>query len=54
MLTYSDLGVLPFINASGTITTLGGSRMDSQVIDGMRLAAGMFVNLDDLHRKAES
>ena len=52
MLTYSDLGVLPFINASGTITTLGGSRMPPQVIEAMRLAAGMFVNLHQLHRKA--
>ena len=25
MLTYQDIGLKPFINASGTITTLGGS-----------------------------
>ena len=48
MITYQDLGVKPFINASGTITTLGGSLMPSDVLDAMRMAAGSFVDLDDL------
>ena len=52
MLTYKDLGVKPFINASGTITTLGGSLMLPQVIDSMRAAATGFIDLNDLHAKA--
>ena len=36
MVTYKDLEVPPFINASGTITTLGGSLMDSEVVDAMK------------------
>ena len=48
MITYQDLGVKPFINASGTITTLGGALMPTEVLDAMRTAAGAFVDLDDL------
>ncbi len=48
MITYDMLGVKPFINASGTITTLGGSLMDAEVIDAMRAAAGAFIDLNDL------
>ena len=40
MINYQDLGVRPFINASGTITTLGGSLMPSEVLEAMREAAG--------------
>ena len=42
MVTYRDLGVRPFINASGTITTLGGSLMDADVLAAMREAAGAY------------
>ena len=31
MLTYKDINIKPFINASGTITTLGGSIMPPEV-----------------------
>ena len=48
MITYQDLGVKPFINASGTITTLGGALMPAEVLEAMRMAAGAFVDLDDL------
>ncbi|MCZ6679554.1 MAG: hypothetical protein O7E52_20170 [Candidatus Poribacteria bacterium] len=51
MLTYKDLGVRPFINASGTITTLGGSIMPSEVIDAIRTAGSAFVELNELHEK---
>jgi seryl-tRNA(Sec) selenium transferase len=39
MATYQELGVRPFINASGTITTLGGSLMPSEVLRAMQEAA---------------
>ena len=38
MLTYQDIGIKPFINASGTITTLGGSIMPTEVVESMREA----------------
>lgn len=52
MLTYKDLNIKPFINASGTITTLGGSIMPPEVVDAMRAAATAFVDLNELHLKA--
>ena len=52
MKSYSDLGVKPFINASGTITTLGGSRMPDEVIEAIKVGAGGFVHLNDLLIKA--
>ena len=36
------------INASGTITTLGGSLMPAEVLEAMRAAAGAYVDLPDL------
>lgn len=52
MVTYQDLGVKPFINASGTITTLGGSLMPPEVVEAMQRAAGAFIPLEDLNVKA--
>lgn len=52
MATYDDLGLKSFINASGTITTLGGSLMPRQVLDAMGLAATAFVDLDELNIRA--
>ncbi|MBI1928403.1 hypothetical protein HYR99_29690 [Candidatus Poribacteria bacterium] len=52
MLTYKDLGIKPFINASGTITTLGGSIMPLEVIEAMRAASTAFVDLNELHERA--
>src|SRR5712691_8610098 len=54
MRTYADLGVRPFINAAGTITRLGGSRMPPEVLAAMQAAAGAFVDLDELHIRAAS
>jgi len=48
MATYSDLNVRPFINASGTITTLGGSRMPEEVVRAMAEASRAFVDLNAL------
>jgi len=52
MITYDTLGVKPFINASGTITTLGGSLMSDEVLEAMCEAGGSFVDLNDLLVKA--
>ena len=52
MATYKDLGIQTFINASGTITTLGGSLMHDEVLDAMREAAGSFVDLNRLNVEA--
>ena len=52
MITYEDLQIRPFINASGTITTLGGSLMSPEVVDALREAAGSFIDLNDLNDKA--
>ena len=52
MINYRDLGVEPIINASGTITTLGGSLMPPEVLDAMKEAAGAFVDLPELNEGA--
>ena len=43
-----DLGVRPLINANGTLTSIGGSRMPSVVLDAMREAAVSFVDMFEL------
>ena len=52
MATYEDLGVRPFINAGGTITTLGGSLMAPETLSAMRSAAAAYVDLNELMAKA--
>ncbi len=42
---YEDLGIKPIINASATLTKLGGSRMPADVLEAMHAAAGAFVDL---------
>ena len=49
---YRRLGVTPIINASGSVTRLGGSRTRPEVLDQMTGAARVMVNIDDLNRKA--
>ena len=49
---YHRLGLRPFINARGTITTLGGSIMPPAVVEAMVEASRQFVHLDELHEKA--
>ena len=51
MLTYQDIGIKPFINANGTITTLGGSIMPTEVVESMREAATSFIHLNELHER---
>ena len=48
MQIYENLGVRRFINASGTYTRLGGSRMPPPVVAAMADAARHFVDMDEL------
>ena len=49
---YHNLGVTPIINASGSVTRLGGSRTRPEVLEQMAGAARVMVNIDELNRKA--
>lgn len=49
---YERLGLRTFINARGTITTLGGSIMPEEVVQAMVEASRSFVHLNELHEKA--
>lgn len=46
------LGIRPVINASATLTKLGGSLMPPPVVDAMRGAAGAFIDLHELKELA--
>jgi L-seryl-tRNA(Ser) seleniumtransferase len=52
MSSYADLGVRPVINASATLTRLGGSRMPKPVMDAMAAGTEAFVDLVELQRRA--
>ena len=49
---YTRLGVKPVINGMGTVTVLGGCLMPPEVLRAMDEAAGYFVQLPELERKA--
>ena len=49
---YADLGIRPVINASATLTRLGGSRMPKPVMDAMAAGTEAFVDLVELQRRA--
>jgi len=49
---YEHLGVRTIINASGTLTRVGGSRMAPEVLAAMAEAAASFVHLDELQERA--
>src|SRR5215203_2020733 len=49
---YEELGVRTVINASGTLTRLGGSRMAPEVLAAMTEAAASFVHIDELQIQA--
>ena len=49
---YARLGVSTLINAQGTLTSLGGSRMAPEVLAAMAEASRHFVSLDELQEKA--
>ena len=48
---YDHLGVKKIINAAGTYTVLGGSRMSEKTLSDIRAAAGSFVRIRDLQGK---
>jgi D-glucosaminate-6-phosphate ammonia-lyase len=48
---YEELGVRPLVNASATLTRLGGSIMPPQVLEAMVEASRHFVDLEDLQRR---
>lgn len=52
MADYQSIGVKPFINASGTLTRIGGSRMAPEVLEAMRRAAGAYVDFNELLQKS--
>ena len=49
---HERLGVVPIINAAGSITRLGGSRTRPETLELMSQAARVMVNIDDLNRAA--
>lgn len=48
---YDELGVRKIINASATLTMLGGSLMPPEVLAAMNAAAAHFVEIDELQAK---
>jgi len=52
MVTYNDLDVGPLVNAWGTVTVVGGSLMDPEVVAAMEDAARSFVSLPELLKKS--
>lgn len=51
MTVYEELGIRPIINASATLTKLGGSLMPPEVIAAMVDASRCFIDLHDLQRR---
>ncbi|GMO13836.1 MAG: DgaE family pyridoxal phosphate-dependent ammonia lyase [Treponemataceae bacterium] len=49
---YKELRVQPIINAAGTYTVLGGSRMSAETLSAMTSAAENFVSLRDFQKAA--
>ncbi len=49
---YARLGLRPVINASATLTALGGSLMPPEVVAAMAEAAGAFTDIREMQRKA--
>lgn len=52
MSIYSELGVRPVINASATLTVLGGSLMPKAVLEAIEDAAAHFVDMHEYHAAA--
>jgi D-glucosaminate-6-phosphate ammonia-lyase len=49
---FARLGIAPIINASGTVTVLGGSVMAPEILEAMRVASRTYVDLPDAMRRA--
>lgn len=54
MLRYEDLGVVPVINALGTVTKIGGSTIPEPVMDSMMEASRHFVQIHELQEAASN
>lgn len=50
--TSGLIGIEPVINASGTLTTLGGNRLSKTVIQAINEASSNFYDMNELHLKA--
>ncbi len=48
---YQDLGIQPIVNASATLTKLGGSIMPPEVLHAMEEASRHFVDLNELQQR---
>src|SRR4029453_7304962 len=48
---FRDLGIRPFINASGTYTVMTASLMPPEVMEAINYASKQYVMLDQLHEK---
>lgn len=51
---YEELGVRTFINAAGTYTIAGGSRMSEETLETMKSAASHFVMIKEFQQKIHS
>lgn len=49
---YRRMGVIPIINATGSVTRLGGTRTRPEVLAQMAGAARVMVNIDELNERA--
>ena len=52
MSIFENLGIAPIINASGSVTRLGGAPMPDEVLKALTAAANECVPLEDLQGKA--
>ena len=49
---FARLGIAPIINASGTVTVLGGTVMAPEILETMRVASRTYVDLPEALRRA--
>src|SRR5512146_884430 len=49
MSIHDDLGIRPVINASATLTKLGGSIMPAEVIEAMQDASRYHIDIEEMH-----
>lgn len=49
---FGQLGMIPLINAAGSLTTLGGELMHPEVVDAIAAASRYFVDIHELHQVA--
>lgn len=52
MSIYNELGIKKIINCWGTVTKIGGSKMEPEVLAAMNEAASAFVDILEFHEKA--